>query len=288
MWGVRRLPDVGLQRQPWCRRSAPSLVAGDRSLYRVGQRSRAGPLGSQGSEGAPSCSAVGGDRRCIHRRHGGHCGDDQTAAVVPLLAGALRASRRSTELGRVEGAADTKGSYPPRMRLIAAREEGIASLPARMVGGWIDGLIVGIVLFLPLYALGNGWAARGLSAGVLGVYLVPPIALRGLTLGSRQVHVAIRTAAGEPPGWLRSAVRWAVPVAVGLATSPVRSPLSELILVAVLFAPALMDRRRRALHDWFSGTVAFRDDSVLTPRPDHIVLARQPPPGQRGRRTPRR
>jgi uncharacterized RDD family membrane protein YckC len=160
------------------------------------------------------------------------------------------------------------------MRVVADRQEGFASLPARAKGLFVDAVILGVIAFPLSAVLGFGWPPRWFILAASAIYFVPQIAVRGMTPGARFANVAITSGFGEPPGWRRSLIRWAVPVAIGLQSFVLPSAASQLITYLVVYGPALVDGERRGLHDRLAGAVAVevraesgkRRDSAPTKR----------------------
>lgn len=101
---------------------------------------------------------------------------------------------------------------------------------------------------------------RPLQAVVIAAYFTASWRYGGQTLGMRPWRIQLRSVDGRAPSWLQALCRIIVASApVGLLwlapTLGVRMTLWAMLLAWVAwFAPALLDRRRRALHDLLAGT----------------------------------
>ncbi len=149
----------------------------------------------------------------------------------------------------------------------APREEQaqqLASIPQRVGGALVDGLLTSMVVVAPL--LLGLVDLENLEAGppapiVLGlfpflfgaIYTIVPTAIWGQTLG--KIAVATRVVAeedGSLPGWRRAAVRWALPGVIGFL------PYVGLWVSLAVMASLIRDPRRRGLHDRLAGTIVIR------------------------------
>jgi len=138
----------------------------------------------------------------------------------------------------------------------------VASVAQRIGGALVDGLLTSMVVVVPLLLgvitiddlrnqIPPGWALALLVFGA--VYTVVPTALWGQTLGKVAVGSRVVTEAdGSPPGWRRSAIRWALPGLVG------RLPYVGVVVSVAVTASLLLDPRRRGLHDKAAGTIVVR------------------------------
>jgi uncharacterized RDD family membrane protein YckC len=87
-----------------------------------------------------------------------------------------------------------------------------------------------------------------------------PVRAFGTVIGARCAGVQVTDASGQPPGWVRSLVRWATVILVAQLLYLVvpSGPVSQVVFIVVLFAlvygPALLDSRRRSLNDRAAGT----------------------------------
>lgn len=178
-----------------------------------------------------------------------------------------------------------------------ARLHGVASLPVRAGGWLIDGVILAPILQIIGAVFHHAWQRQAFEAAVTCLYAVPQIAIWGMTLGSRCVGVQVTNDAGRPPGWTRSLARSGTPILLALPLYPLVVTLAKfpsvrtvcvetgtrtvcgtpvgapnpgfpllhvllllLLLLAylvVLYGPALVDSRRRALNDRVAGTVVL-------------------------------
>jgi uncharacterized RDD family membrane protein YckC len=164
-------------------------------------------------------------------------------------------------------------------------------MPLRAAGVLIDSFI-----FVPIGAVmapfGSSFVATSIEAALLFVYLVPQIAVWGMTVGSRCVGVRVINKTGQPPGWARSVARGATPVVVGLVLYPIAARLARhstrpvcvvnaghtvcttpvwhpsggavigvlLVVVThlvVVYGPAFLDDQRRTLPDRVAGTLVL-------------------------------
>jgi uncharacterized RDD family membrane protein YckC len=138
----------------------------------------------------------------------------------------------------------------------------LASIPQRVGGALIDGLLTSMVVVTPLL-LGlvdlESLEAALPAPIVLGlflfgaIYTIVPTAIWGQTLG--KIAVGTRVVAeedGSLPGWRRAAVRWALPGIIG------RLPYVGLWVSLAVMASLIWDPRRRGLHDRLAGTIVIR------------------------------
>jgi uncharacterized RDD family membrane protein YckC len=143
--------------------------------------------------------------------------------------------------------------------MIVERDAGIASMPLRGAGVLVDGLVFSVpIAFVGAAIFGfrsTGFAIFGALA--LALYLIPQIAITGQTIGCRVVGLRIAVVSTlSPPGWARSIRRWAPqPLMLGLGRLLIPRGLVSLVVLLIIYLPALPDPRRRALHDRISGTV---------------------------------
>ena len=155
---------------------------------------------------------------------------------------------------------DTSPTCPLWRRLAALVYDLLAALAIVMVVGLVSQLATGGRLIttgtqvvIPLWY-------RPLQALVLAAYFTASWRYGGQTLGMRPWHIRVRGHDGNAPSWPQAVCRVAVAAApLGLLwLEPVlglRITLWTMLLAWVLwFAPALFDRRRRALHDLLAGT----------------------------------
>ena len=101
---------------------------------------------------------------------------------------------------------------------------------------------------------------RPLQALVLAGYFAVSWRYGGQTLGMRPWHIRVRSDKGGAPSWTQTVCRVVVAAAPAglLWLEPLlglRTTLWTMLLAWIVwFAPALFDRRRRALHDLLAGT----------------------------------
>jgi uncharacterized RDD family membrane protein YckC len=114
-----------------------------------------------------------------------------------------------------------------------------------LVGAALVGLVASLV-----GELRPAWLAAAIAGGawflVLAAYFVGFWSTVGQTPGMRMMRVRVRGRANAPPGVGRSFVRLA-----GLALA--------IIPCCAGLLPALVDERRRALHDYIAGTVVIHE-----------------------------
>jgi uncharacterized RDD family membrane protein YckC len=139
----------------------------------------------------------------------------------------------------------------------------LASLPQRLGGVLVDGLLTSMVVVVPLLfgvirfddvqelRIPPGWAAALLVFAA--VYTIVPTALFGQTAGKLAVGTRVVVdGEGGLPGWRRSVVRWLVSEGLG------QLPVLGLVVSLVVVGSILLDPRRRGLHDKAAGTVVVR------------------------------
>jgi uncharacterized RDD family membrane protein YckC len=125
-----------------------------------------------------------------------------------------------------------------------------------LVGSALVGLVASLVghlrpEWLVEAILGSAWLL------VVTTYFVSFWAAAGQTPGMRLMHLRVVTHANEPPGVGRSAVRL---VALLLSIVPCFAG----------FLPALVDDRRRGLHDFVAGTVVLYDEPPASAEPVEV------------------
>jgi uncharacterized RDD family membrane protein YckC len=104
------------------------------------------------------------------------------------------------------------------------------------------------------------WWYQPLQGVVVGAYFLLSWTRGGQTLGMRPWRIRVTDAEGAPAGWPRGLVRLivaALPLALVLIyplTSLKAALWAPVIGWLVLLLPALVDRRRRAIHDMVAGT----------------------------------
>ena len=143
------------------------------------------------------------------------------------------------------------------------QQMALASLPQRLGGVLVDGLLTSMVVVVPLLfgvirfddvqdlRIPPGWAAALLV--VAAVYTIVPTALFGQTAGKLAVGTRVVVdGEGRRPGWRRSVVRWLVSEGLG------QLPVLGLVVSLVVVGSILLDPRRRGVHDKAAGTVVVR------------------------------
>ena len=154
---------------------------------------------------------------------------------------------------------------------VGTQAQELASVGQRVVGALLDGVLISMVVVIPLL-LGivvfddldgqpPAWIALLLFA-FGAVYTIVPTALWGQTPG--KIAVGTRVVAeedGSLPGWRRSALRWALPGALG------RLPVVGLWVSLAVMGSLVVDPRRRGLHDRVAGTIVVKAPRTTPGRP---------------------
>jgi uncharacterized RDD family membrane protein YckC len=168
-------------------------------------------------------------------------------AAVRLDASVERVARRA--LGRPERSVATT---PGELRHAGLASRGAGFLVDSAVTQ-LGALVVGALVAFVASSLGlsaPGWLAAVFAGTtwtlVVGGYFVLFWTTVGQTPGMRVAGLRVAGSDGQPPGALRSLVRF-----VGL--------LIALAPFGLGFVPVLFDSRRRALHDYLVGTVVVRE-----------------------------
>ena len=143
-------------------------------------------------------------------------------------------------------------------------EPVLASIPQRIGGALLDGVLTSMVIVIPLLLgfvkfddlqrqlpVSTGWAV---VVAVFGAaYTIIPTALWGQTAGKLAVGTrVVSDVDGSVPGWRRSGIRWLVSEGIG------RLPYLGIWVSVVVLGSLLLDPRRRGLHDKAAGTVVVR------------------------------
>lgn len=209
---------------------------------------------------------------------------------------------RSAPVARGSGASAPGGGVSPAVNSPASRTRGAdshagrsvavavepASVPRRLAGAFVDGLLILAVVALvwsqvapsgsPVQVridaqtgerivIGQSlfspdWLSM-LTFAVAAGYFIVFLAVAGRTPGGWAVGIrCIRADTGGRPGWSASAQRWLVllgiPAAVGLL--PVIGPWAWLLIVVVALSP-LADRsgRVQGIHDRVAGDLVIYD-----------------------------
>ncbi|HET6431716.1 RDD family protein [Dyella sp.] len=163
---------------------------------------------------------------------------------------------------------DSPASLPCPLwrRLIALVYDLLAVVAIVMVVGLVCQLATGGRVVTTGAQTAIAWWYRPLQAVVVSAYFVVSWLRGGQTLGMRPWHLRVTARDGTAAGLRQALVRVVVaglPLAL-LALAPLlglRGALwATLAGWVVWFAPALVDRRRRALHDIAAGTEVRRFD----------------------------
>lgn len=137
----------------------------------------------------------------------------------------------------------------------------------RLLAAAIDFTFV-MVLVVVVVAIGKARDFENFSnwLGLAAVAAYPIVAIGqfGTTIGKRSCSLVVRNAAGGPPRWVRSTVRFvvtAVFLGSGIVVSRVlgdghtaAGDVAQVVFGAVVYAPILFDDQRRGLHDRIAGT----------------------------------
>ncbi|MCU1365370.1 MAG: hypothetical protein JWL72_2720 [Ilumatobacteraceae bacterium] len=145
----------------------------------------------------------------------------------------------------------------------------VASRARRALGAVIDWLILDLWALAAYVAGAPNWA----TAATLGLYVIVATAVFGRTVGKFAAGTAVvahRTA--EPPGWMRSTLRWLTTSWPAVATIvvpnlPVWVDVLAFVGLVLTYSPLLWDAERRGFHDRAADTV--------------VVLAKQRAPRSR-------
>ena len=154
--------------------------------------------------------------------------------------------------------------YPPPLPLtdFSLVSDRLASVGQRAVAQLLDGLIIGIPLFILTYSFGGDitdtedsnllWLTL-LWLGVSLFYNTAMIAIYGATLGKRimKLRVVNRTD-GSPVNWTYAAVRALVPTLAGVV------PVIGFALNIAVYVRAFFHPFRQGLHDAAAGTIVVR------------------------------
>ncbi|MCE2763566.1 MAG: RDD family protein [Ilumatobacteraceae bacterium] len=151
---------------------------------------------------------------------------------------------------------------PPPLTDFSMESDRLASVGQRAVAQLLDGLIIGIPLFILTYSFGGDitdtedsnllWLTL-LWLGVSLFYNTAMIAIYGATLGKRimKLRVVNRTD-GSPVNWTYAAVRALVPTLAGVV------PVIGFALNIAVYVRAFFHPFRQGLHDAAAGTIVVR------------------------------
>ena len=151
---------------------------------------------------------------------------------------------------------------PPPLTDVSMESDRLASIGQRAIAQLLDGLIIGIPLFIVTYSFGGDitdtedsnllWLTL-LWLGVSLFYNTAMIATSGATLGKRimKLRVVNRTD-GSPVNWTYAAVRALVPTLAGVV------PVIGFALNIAVYVRAFFHPFRQGLHDAAAGTIVVR------------------------------
>ncbi len=151
---------------------------------------------------------------------------------------------------------------PPPLTDFSTESDRLASVGQRAIAQLLDGLIIGIPLFILTYSFGGDitdtedsnllWLTL-LWLGVSLLYNTAMIAVYGATLGKRimKLRVVNRTD-GSPVNWTYAAVRALVPTLAGVV------PVIGFALNIAVYVRAFFHPFRQGLHDAAAGTIVVR------------------------------
>lgn len=140
----------------------------------------------------------------------------------------------------------------------------VAVLAIVMVVGMLSQLVTGGHLVDTRGHVTIAWWYRPLQYLVVVAYFVASWLRGGQTLGMRPWRMRLRMADGTPLTPRAALIRAGVMslplllLALGHTLSPRAAMLGACALWLAYFAVALVDRKRRGLHDWLAGTVLVR------------------------------
>lgn len=142
------------------------------------------------------------------------------------------------------------------------RSDQLAPIGRRALAQVVDGLVVGIPLFVVTLAWGgditdanndNLVALTALWLGVNLFYNTAMIATRGATIGKRLVRIkVVNRTDGSAVSWSYAAVRALIPAVAGLI------PVIGFALNIAVYVRAFFHPYRQGLHDAAAGTVVVR------------------------------
>ena len=138
----------------------------------------------------------------------------------------------------------------------------LAPLARRALAQVIDGLLIGVPLFVLTVSIGGDLSDSDndnllwltvLWLAVSLVYSTAFVAISGATIGKRIVKIkVVNRADGSPVGWTYAAVRALVPTVAGLI------PVIGFALNIAVYVRAFFHPYRQGLHDAAAGTVVVR------------------------------
>lgn len=147
---------------------------------------------------------------------------------------------------------------------IADRQDALGSIGRRAIAQVLDGLILGVPLYLMALPFGASLVSSDLTesqllwltvlwVGASLVYNIVAIAIWGTTIGKRILGLkVVNRSDGGPVSWTYASVRALVPTVVQLI--PVVGPG----LALVVYLRAVFHPLRQGLHDAAAGTVVVK------------------------------
>jgi uncharacterized RDD family membrane protein YckC len=154
--------------------------------------------------------------------------------------------------------------FDPPVIVESPRADALASIGKRALAQFLDGLVVGIPLFIITASLGFTLTDDSMSDSALTwltvlwvganlTYNIIAIAMYGYTLGKRIVGIkVVNRADGGRVTWSYAALRALIPTAVQLV------PLIGLGLSLVVYVRAAFHPLRQGLHDAAAGTIVVK------------------------------
>jgi uncharacterized RDD family membrane protein YckC len=143
-------------------------------------------------------------------------------------------------------------------------------LPSRALGAFVDTVILAPVVVPVNLFVHPTWLAFSIVTAIGCAYQVPQIAIWGLTPGCRSAEIKVTNRDGRPPRWTRAVLRWATPGVISNGyrlIAPGRiGLLAGILVICILYAPALFDPWRRAIIDRVAGTIVL-ERAASVPRP---------------------
>lgn len=148
-------------------------------------------------------------------------------------------------------------------------------VPARLGAAFVDFVAVALLLALASQAWTTTTVEKGVAVerpalaayvfalSLRAIYDIVGVGRFGTTVGKRLARLEVRTADGERAGWLRAVIRFVVANAAWAVAWFAPGDWSNaggwicLALLLVVYAPVLLDDRRRGLHDRAAGTLVI-------------------------------
>jgi uncharacterized RDD family membrane protein YckC len=188
------------------------------------------------------------------------------------------------------GPEDGEGSgrrRPPAYAVAAAESGQLASIGQRIGARLLDGLIIGLPLFVLILAttdfsddqdaISTPLWVQLVATAVSALYEVVLIRTRGQTIGKRVLGIkVVRSTDGALPDWTASIVRYILPVLAALL--PV--PIVNVLLSLAIYLVAIVHPLRQGWHDRAAGTVVVLAEVPSPPAPP--PPPESPPPSVNG------